>query len=75
MAESILCDAALNFRHRSNFLRDIAAELSGKELGDGLALRTCRELQRRFMTSPPHVARHTPRWGCKAGGIRESTDA
>jgi hypothetical protein len=37
---------------RSDFLRDVAMALDGKELGDGLGLRTCREVQRRYWRAP-----------------------
>jgi hypothetical protein len=46
------CAAPLAPGLRSDFLRDVAAELDGKELGDGLVLRTCREVQRRYWTPP-----------------------
>ena len=33
---------------RSLFLQDVAAALDGKELGDGVVARVCREIQRRY---------------------------
>jgi len=34
------------------FLRDVAAALQGRELGDGLVARTCVEVQRRYLRLP-----------------------
>jgi hypothetical protein len=39
MAQVLRCAEPLNPADRSSFLRDVAAELDGKELGDGLVLR------------------------------------
>jgi hypothetical protein len=46
------CAAPLAPAARSAFLLDIATALQGQELGDGLVLRTCREIQRRYWTPP-----------------------
>jgi len=37
---------------RSDFLRDVAAALQGRELGDGLVGRICSEMQRRYLVPP-----------------------
>jgi hypothetical protein len=52
MAQVLRCAEPLNPADRSSFLRDVAAELDGKELGDGLVLRTCRDVQRRYWRAP-----------------------
>jgi hypothetical protein len=44
---------------RSDFLRDVAMALEGKELGDGLGLRTCREVQGR---APDLEGRHAGKY-------------
>jgi hypothetical protein len=40
ITQVLRCAAPLTSADRSNFLRDVAAELAGKELGDGLVLRS-----------------------------------
>jgi hypothetical protein len=60
---------------RDQFLQALAAVLQGRELVPGAIHRAARELQHRFLTSPPEVPRHAPRWSRKNGGIREPTDA
>jgi hypothetical protein len=52
MAQIFRCPAPLNPADRSAFLFDVAPELAGKELGDGLVLRTCREVQRKYWRAP-----------------------
>jgi hypothetical protein len=52
MTQIFRCAAPLTPADRSDFLRDVAAELAGKELGDGIVLRTCREVQRRYWRAP-----------------------
>jgi hypothetical protein len=47
---------------RSDFLRDVAMALDGKELGDGLGLRTCREVQRRYWRAPDLEGRHAGKY-------------
>jgi hypothetical protein len=52
-------------RDRTAFFAAVAQVLAGQAvLGDGIVGRTCSELRRRFMTSPPKVPRHEPR--CRA---------
>jgi hypothetical protein len=51
----------LPVERRDDFLKAVAAELDGRELGPGLVHRICGEVQRRFWV-PPEVP-HTPsRW-------------
>jgi len=38
----------LNIYDRDEFLRAVAHELAGRELGDGIVGRVCAELQKRF---------------------------
>jgi hypothetical protein len=45
---------ALNVYDRDDFLRAVAQELAGRELGDGIVGRVCAELQKRFWR-PPEV--------------------
>jgi hypothetical protein len=47
---------------RARFLELVAANLAGREIGDGLVARVCAECQARFFT-PPDLsnARGTPR--------------
>jgi hypothetical protein len=37
---------------RDAFLRDVAKALAGKEFGDGVVSRTCREIQHRYFRAP-----------------------
>ena len=37
---------------RANFLLDVARELQGRELGDGVVGRVCREVQKRYWHAP-----------------------
>jgi len=37
---------------RSDFLRDVAQALQGRELGDGLVGRICSEMQGRYLVPP-----------------------
>jgi hypothetical protein len=37
---------------RSAFLLDVAQELNGRELGDGIVQRTCKEIQKRYLDPP-----------------------
>ena len=37
---------------RSAFLLDVARELNGRELGDGIVARTCAEIQKRYFDVP-----------------------
>jgi len=37
---------------RGAFLEDVARELAGRELGDGIVARTCHEVQRRYWRAP-----------------------
>jgi len=76
MTTVLRADEPLHPRDRSAFAAAVAQVLRGQGvLGDGIVARVCRELQRKFMTSPPEVPRHAPRWSRKNGEIRESTDA
>jgi hypothetical protein len=63
-------------RDRAAFAAAVAQVLAGQAvLGDGIVSRTCRELQRRFMTSPPDVPRHAPRWSSRRrNGVRASAE-
>jgi len=38
---------------RSSFLEDVARELHGRELGDGLVGRVARDVQKRYLRPPP----------------------
>jgi hypothetical protein len=42
----------LNVYDRDDFLRAVAHELAGRELGDGVVGRVCAELQKRFWRPP-----------------------
>jgi hypothetical protein len=42
----------LNIYDRDEFLRAVAHELAGRELGDGIVGRVCAELQKRFWRPP-----------------------
>jgi hypothetical protein len=57
---------------RAAFAAAVAQVLAGQAvLGDGIVARTCRELQHRFMTSPPEVPRNPARWSSRrANGVR-----
>jgi hypothetical protein len=60
--DAILADAQpLDPDQRAAFLEMVAANLSGREIGDGLVARVCAEAQARFFT-PPDLshARGTP---------------
>jgi len=60
----------LHPRDRGAFAAAVAQVLSGQGvLGDGIVARTCRELQRKFMTSPPRVPRNAPRWSRRPGAL------
>jgi hypothetical protein len=48
--------APLDVRDRDGFLRAVAAELRGRELGDGLVARVCADVQARFWR-PPNLTR------------------
>jgi hypothetical protein len=45
---------------RSKFSYDVATALNGCEVGDGLVLRTCREIQRKYFSAPdlPHGGKY-----------------
>jgi len=43
---------ALNVYDRDDFLRAVATELAGRELGDGIVGRVCAEAQKRFFRPP-----------------------
>jgi hypothetical protein len=57
------CAAPLQPRDRSAFLEAVAAQLRGKELGDGLVGRVCREVAATYyraptiMQRPPNLSR------------------
>jgi hypothetical protein len=57
---------------RTDFFAAVAQVLAGQAvLGDGVVARTCRELQRRFMTSPPDMPRNPSRWSSRRrNGVR-----
>jgi hypothetical protein len=44
--------APLAIDDRANFLHDVARELDGRELGDGVVGRVCREIQARYWKAP-----------------------
>ena len=53
----------LNIYDRDEFLRAVAHELAGRELGDGIVGRVCAELQKRFWRPPeidgkPHGSKY-----------------
>jgi hypothetical protein len=52
LSQILRCAAPLTPADRSDFLRDVAQALNGQELGDGLILRTCREIQKRYWRAP-----------------------
>jgi len=43
---------ALNLADRDSFLRAVATELAGREIGDGSVARVCAEAQKRFFRPP-----------------------
>jgi hypothetical protein len=59
---------------REPFLLAVAQTIAGlDEHADGAVYRICRELQCRFF-EPPRLARVTPKWARRAGGIRVEAD-
>jgi hypothetical protein len=71
----VLCAAEpLHPRDRAAFAAAVAQVLAGQAVvGDGIVSRTCRELQRRFMTAPPDVPRNAPRWSSRRrNGVRQA---
>ena len=55
--------SVLNIYDRDEFLRAVAHELAGRELGDGIVGRVCAELQKRFWRPPeidgkPHGSKY-----------------
>src|SRR5262245_32800287 len=67
----------LHPRDRAAFAAAVAQVLRGQGvLSDGIVARTCRELQRKFMTSPPDVLRNAPRWSSRPrNGVRASAES
>jgi hypothetical protein len=63
------CGARGN-RACSLFLRDVAAELAGRELGDGIVLRTCRDVLRGYWHAPDLDGAEQPRARSSRGKYR-----
>jgi hypothetical protein len=64
MAQIFRAAAPLSPPDRENFMRDVAAELDGKIIGDGSVQRVCREVQRRYFR-PPDGHSHGPQHRAK----------
>ena len=60
LAQVMRCAQPLALPDRDAFLRDVAEALNGHEIGDGLVLRVCREIQRRYWRTPvlPHEGKY-----------------
>jgi hypothetical protein len=55
--------SVLNIYDRDEFLRAVAHELAGRELGDGIVGRVCAELQKRFWRPPELDGKPPPHGG------------
>jgi len=63
MTQVFRCAAPLGPADRSDFLRGVAEALAGRELGDGVVQRVCREVQRRYFTPPINKGHHAGKYG------------